>query len=186
MAAEGQSERIVELERLLEEATETLDAIRNGEVDAIVVGAAAGQIVYTLENADRPYRVLVEQMREGAVTLNADGLLLYANHSFGKLVGRPVASLLGTCLFDYLADATALVAMLAGDRPAIAEVKLIAATGEQVSVTMSIVELQVETGAHRHVLQHRHRSHRHAPRRRHTAPDPENGCGRPAHRRRRA
>ena len=54
------------LEAELEEATATLDAIRNGEVDAVVVGGPAGQMVYTLENADRPYRVIVEQMREGA------------------------------------------------------------------------------------------------------------------------
>jgi DNA-binding transcriptional LysR family regulator len=62
--------RTRELEAALLEANETLDAIRNGEVDAVVVGGPHGQIVYTLENADRPYRVLVEQMREGAVTLS--------------------------------------------------------------------------------------------------------------------
>src|SRR5262249_25408710 len=90
MAGFDQNERIIELERLLEEANETLDAIRNGEVDAIVVGGADGQYVYTLENVDRPYRVLVEQMKEGAVTLNEHGLVLYANQSFADLVGREV------------------------------------------------------------------------------------------------
>ena len=56
------------LEAALQEANETLDAIRNGEVDAVVVGGPHGQVVYTLENADRPYRVLVEQMREYLLT----------------------------------------------------------------------------------------------------------------------
>jgi hypothetical protein len=47
----------------LREAEETLQAIRTGEVDAVVIAGSQGQQVYTLENADRPYRVLVEQMQ---------------------------------------------------------------------------------------------------------------------------
>ncbi len=70
---------IAELEARLREAEETLDAIRNGDVDAVVVGGPSGQQVYTLENADRPYRVLIEQMQEGAVTLSEDGTILYCN-----------------------------------------------------------------------------------------------------------
>jgi PAS domain S-box-containing protein len=142
-----QSKRIAELERLLEEATETLDAIRNGEVDAIVVGGAAGQFVYTLENADRPYRILVEQMKEGAVTLNEDGLILYANRSFGELVCRAPESLIGSNLFDYVLDAEPLKAMWSVDRDATAEVSLITSNGGHVPANMSIVEIKVEAGA---------------------------------------
>ena len=66
------SSQLVELQDRLREAEETLDAIRNGDVDAVVVGGPSGQQVYTLENADRPYRVLIEQMQEGAITLSDD------------------------------------------------------------------------------------------------------------------
>jgi hypothetical protein len=38
-----------ELLMRLQEAEETLDAIRSGEVDAVVIGGPAGQQVYTLE-----------------------------------------------------------------------------------------------------------------------------------------
>src|SRR6476659_9597505 len=90
--------RLVDAQEQLREANETLDAIRNGDVDAVVVGGPAGQIVYTLESADRPYRVLVEQMVEGAVTLTGDGLLLYANRSFAELAKQPFETLIGTNL----------------------------------------------------------------------------------------
>ena len=52
-----------------------------------MVAGPAGQQVYTLENADRPYRVLVEQMQEGAVTLSENGTILYCNERFATLVG---------------------------------------------------------------------------------------------------
>src|SRR6185437_11690836 len=80
------AEEIAALEARLREAEETLDAIRNGEVDAVVVSGPEGQKVYTLENADRPYRVLVEQMQEGAVTFSEDGVVLYCNERFAAIV----------------------------------------------------------------------------------------------------
>jgi hypothetical protein len=40
-----EASRVAELEAKLREAKETLDAVRNGEVDAVVVGGASGQQV---------------------------------------------------------------------------------------------------------------------------------------------
>jgi len=74
-------------ERLLE-AQETLRAIRQGEVDAVVVQAGApGAQVFTLSSADRPYRIFVETMQEGAATVSAAGIVLYANGRLGDLLG---------------------------------------------------------------------------------------------------
>src|ERR1700761_2243557 len=84
-----------ELVSRLREAEETLEAIRSGEVDAVVVAGPAGQQVYTLENADRPYRVLVEQMQEGAITLSENGTILYCNRRFAGLVGISHDSVIG-------------------------------------------------------------------------------------------
>ena len=53
---------VIELEELrarLEEAESTLSAIRNGEVDALVVSGQHGEKVYTLQTAETPYRALV-------------------------------------------------------------------------------------------------------------------------------
>src|SRR5436305_11267667 len=83
-----------ELRRRLEEAEETLRAIRAGEVDAVVVESGSEQ-VFTLETADRPYRLLVEQMPQGAATLTPEGQILYCNRHFADLLGRPLEALLG-------------------------------------------------------------------------------------------
>src|ERR1700755_3177913 len=87
----------------LREAEETLEAIRTGEVDAVVVAGPQGQQVYTLENADRPYRVLVEQMQEGAVTLSEDGIILYCNKRFATLVGEVHNSIIGQSVIEFFA-----------------------------------------------------------------------------------
>jgi PAS domain S-box-containing protein len=92
-------QRIQELEARLAESEETLDAIRRGEIDAVVVADAQGeQHVYTLESADRPYRVLIEQMQEAAVTLGADGTVIYCNRSLAALLNMPHEHLIGRSL----------------------------------------------------------------------------------------
>jgi PAS domain S-box-containing protein len=137
---------VEDLKQQLQEANDTLDAIRNGEVDAVVVGGPLGQLVYTLENADRPYRVLVEQMVEGAVTISADGLLLYANQSFSDLVQRPFEAIVGTSVVNYVDDAVRLQAMLQGSGGS-AEMRLRSGSGQSVPINVSIVELTVEAGS---------------------------------------
>ncbi len=73
--------RIEELQARLDEAEETIRAIRAGEVDAVIVQGEAGEQVYTLHTADQPYRTLVEQMREGAAILAVSGDVLYCNRA---------------------------------------------------------------------------------------------------------
>jgi PAS domain S-box-containing protein len=94
---------IRDLEARLQESEETLDAIRRGEIDALVVAnETRDHAVYTLEGADRPYRVLIEQIQEGALTLDEHGAILYSNQRLsamlradpGSLVGRALSSIL--------------------------------------------------------------------------------------------
>lgn len=63
---------------------------------------AHGNRVYTLESADRPYRLLVEQMQQGAITLNADGAIAYCNRRFADLLGRPHERLTGVAFRDFI------------------------------------------------------------------------------------
>jgi len=137
-----------ELEAALREANETLDAIRHGDVDAVVVGGPHGHIIYTLENADRPYRVLVEQMREGAVTLNAQGTILYCNQAFAELVSRRPEDIVGEPIVASVQEAAELEAMLAnaGVEGASAELSLILPGGALAEVNLSVVNLRVEPG----------------------------------------
>jgi PAS domain S-box-containing protein len=71
----------------LTEALETLEAIRNGEVDAVVVGGPDNRKVYTLETADRSYRLLIEQMTDGALMISPDGAVLYGNRAMADMLG---------------------------------------------------------------------------------------------------
>src|SRR5947209_7537724 len=87
-----------ELRRQLEEPEELLRAIRSGEVDAFVVPEPTGEKVYALRSADPLYRMMLEQMKEGAATLGADGTIVYCNYYLAELLGRPREQLLGTPL----------------------------------------------------------------------------------------
>src|SRR5512132_1701585 len=88
----------------LAESQEMLRAIREGEVDALVVSGKEGDRIYTLQSAEQPYRVLIEQMSEGAVTLVQDGTIQYANRAFADMLGRPLEQVMGTAVKDYVAE----------------------------------------------------------------------------------
>src|SRR4051794_8428764 len=97
-------QQVAELRRRLEEAEETIRAIREDEVDAFVVSRGEGDRVLTLESADRPYRRYVETMRQAAVTLSPDGTILYANRAFAQLVGRPLESIVGSPIAPFVSS----------------------------------------------------------------------------------
>ncbi len=86
----------------LEEAEATLRAIGQGEVDAFVVSGEEGERVFTLTDADTPYRVLVETMNEGAVSLGPDGTILYCNSCLAGMLETPLEKLIGTKLSSYV------------------------------------------------------------------------------------
>ena len=97
-------EREIEVLRAeLCESQDVLQAIREGQVDAVVVSSAEGDRVFTLEGAEHPYRVLIEQMQEGAATLGSDGTIYYANAAFAKILGRPLEDLLGSRFHEHVA-----------------------------------------------------------------------------------
>ena len=88
--------------RRIEEAEQTLRAIRSGEVDSLVVEGPEGPRVYTLEGANSSYRVLVEAMSEGAATLARDGTVLYCNERFAEMLGRPLEKVMGGTLQEHV------------------------------------------------------------------------------------
>jgi PAS domain S-box-containing protein len=93
------------LQDRLREAQETLEAIRNGEVDAVVVNGSHGSHVYSLSGAEQPYRVYVEQMQEGAVTVSAEGVILYSNQRFAEMTGLPLERVISSSLRDLVSPA---------------------------------------------------------------------------------
>ena len=93
-----------ELRARLREAEETLNAIRSGEVDALVVSGAGGQQIFTLQGADHSYRMLVEDMNEGALTLTAEGEILFSNRRFAEMLKMPLERIIGTTIFTWVAE----------------------------------------------------------------------------------
>jgi two-component system NarL family sensor kinase len=98
----AQSLELAKLRIGLAEAEETLRAIRSGKVDAVVVAGKQGDQVFTLEGAEHAYRVLIESMNEGALTLTADKVILYANACFAKMVKRPLEEIIGNSFRRFL------------------------------------------------------------------------------------
>jgi PAS domain S-box-containing protein len=87
----------------LDEALEALEAIRTGGVDALLVYLEDGERVYTLEGADKSYRIMAESINESVATLSDDGIILWANSSLAELLQKPLANILGTSMDIYIA-----------------------------------------------------------------------------------
>jgi PAS domain S-box-containing protein len=98
-------ERIAELRSRLETAEDTLRAIRAGEVDALVVARAGDDHVVTVQGADLPYRLLLDQMYAGAVTLTPEGVIVYCNERFADIVRTPRAGIVGSALSRFVPSA---------------------------------------------------------------------------------
>ena len=95
---------ISKLQSQLAEANDTLDAIRTGQVDALVVNGSNGHTLFTLKTADHAYRLFIEQMTEGAVTLNSSGLIIYSNSQFASMVSTPLSNVLGGDFSTFITD----------------------------------------------------------------------------------
>lgn len=80
----------------LDVAEATLEAIRTGAVDALVVSGPGGDRTLAIEGAIDPYHVLLNAMTDGAVLLATDGTILFGNRRFGEIARAPLEGLLGS------------------------------------------------------------------------------------------
>jgi PAS domain S-box-containing protein len=145
---EDPQEQIRDLQERLAEAEETLHALRSGEVDAVIVSSDGGDRVYTLKGADETYRLFVQEMAEGAVTLTLDGLIVFSNEQFATMLGIPSERLTGARIQDFADGENAIVlsALLeharAGSRKH--ELTLTTPGGTKIPVYMAVSLLQQE------------------------------------------
>jgi len=104
--AKTKEQLIIENEELrsrLIEMEEAIRAIRNGEVDAILVSGDKGDQVYSVSSAETPYRTFIEKMSEGAVTLTREGIILFCNQRFAEIVQSPYERVIGTSIKHFIA-----------------------------------------------------------------------------------
>ena len=123
----AQAREITALRARLADAEQTLHAIRNGEVDAVVVAGKEGPQVFTLHGAEHTYRVLIESMNEGALMLTPEGVILYANQCFARMVASPLDQVIGSSIQLFLspADQTALRPLLEPTGKASAKIQVL-------------------------------------------------------------
>ena len=136
------SGELARLRARLAEAEATLRAIRTGEVDTVMVAGKEGSQVFTLDGAERAYRVLIESMNEGALTLTADQTILYANQCFARMVKCPLEQVMGGSFRRFLSteDRATLRPLMkrAGQSGSKIQVRLKAGDGSQMPAQISL------------------------------------------------
>ncbi|ETZ20381.1 PAS domain-containing sensor histidine kinase [Pedobacter sp. V48] len=141
---------LAELRHQLEEATDTIEAIRTGMVDALVVQGVSGHQVYTLKSADRTFRVLIEKMQQGAITLNSSGVILYCNSYFADMCGITLDEIIGRHFDEFIGGYTAeklsLVLSSEGLRDYKTRELLTTNSGKEMPVQLSFTNLDMEDG----------------------------------------
>jgi PAS domain S-box-containing protein len=88
----------------LEEYKSSLQAISNGEVDALVVYNGSSERVYVLDDANFTYRRMIEEMNQGAVTFNSNGSVLYCNKAFIRLIGSTPGEVISKPITNFFSD----------------------------------------------------------------------------------
>ena len=92
-----------DLRAKLDEAEDTLRAIRSGEADSLVVMGDGGEQIFALKGADQAYRILIENMSEGALTVNASGMIIYANRRFAEMLKSPLEKVISSQITTWIA-----------------------------------------------------------------------------------
>ncbi|MEW6251919.1 MAG: ATP-binding protein [Planctomycetota bacterium] len=94
-------------------ADDVLRAIREHEVDALVVSFDGANQIFTIESAEAPYRHLVECIGEGALVVAPDGAVLFANQRFTEFSGWPLERLIGAQFEEFAEPPARICALLA-------------------------------------------------------------------------
>ena len=132
-----------ETQARMAELESTLNAIRRGEVDAVVVDGPQGSRVFTLETSEEPYRILAERMNEGAATLTTSGTIVFCNARLARMVGMAMEQIAGSTLFKLLASQSQVSELLAEARKndVRAEAQLLRKDGSLMPVQLSLTQI---------------------------------------------
>jgi PAS domain S-box-containing protein len=132
----------------LHDAQELLRAFENGEVDAILRPGPTGEQIYTLKGADHVYRLMVETMSDGAITLSPDGVILYSNRRFAELLSTGLDDVMGHRIQEFAdpaAQASLSALLLASNEENMqCAIDLRSSSGAAVPVYLALRRLEVE------------------------------------------
>ncbi|MBL8290661.1 MAG: PAS domain S-box protein [Bryobacterales bacterium] len=127
---------------------ELLQALQRGEVDAVLLEMGETAAVYSRPGADEPYRLLVEAMNEGALTILPDGTILFCNECFARMTGEVAETVRGSSLFQFVDEllhpALKELVRQSLDAPATGEFTLVHRGGDRLAVQFSLQRLNLE------------------------------------------
>jgi PAS domain S-box-containing protein len=103
---------IASLKEELYESNGIVEAIKQGDVDALVLNNNGVAELYSLETADYTFRLLIEKFGQGALSISRNGLILYCNDYFAKLVGTPSEKIIGKYLYEYFNNQKNFVSLI--------------------------------------------------------------------------
>jgi PAS domain S-box-containing protein len=154
--AQELEQQVIDLKSRLDEAREVLRAIRGGEVDAVLVSTPDGDRTFTLEGADHPYRVFIENIAEGAVTVTPEGTVLYCNSRFARIAQQPRGNIIGSSFYNFVSreHRVALTTLLrqASNKEIKSEVNLETGEGLSIPVQLSVSNISLQGSDVRCVL----------------------------------
>src|SRR5579872_1696957 len=143
MSDMSRPDQIAELQTRLAAAEEALRAIRSGEVDAIVVNAPSGELIYALKTVDQPYREMIEAINEGVVNVTPTGTVMYSNQRFAEMARTDLSRVIGSELQTYFAgqDSARLATALSNFGVTRFQAQMLDTQGETTSVNVSLHRL---------------------------------------------
>src|SRR5882762_2702786 len=94
--------KIASLLERLAQAEASLEAIKKVQADAVDIRERPADQVLVLQSSEKPYRLLIEAMNEGALTILADGAILYCNPRFAEMVQTPTKKIIGGSLYQFI------------------------------------------------------------------------------------
>jgi diguanylate cyclase (GGDEF)-like protein/PAS domain S-box-containing protein len=79
----------------IEECIAAASAARQGQVDAVLLPVAGATAPLFAPGSDRAYRIIIETLQEGIITVDSTGAILFTNNRVGDILGCDPDRLLG-------------------------------------------------------------------------------------------
>lgn len=139
---------IADLKDQLFEANSSLEAIKEGAIDALVLKKEGKAILYSLESSDYTYRILIEKFGEGALSISDAGLILYCNDYFSRLIGLPVPQIIGTYISRFIDTVGSFQALKTGLVNGVSKGEItLNVEGRKIPVNASLTNLEPQVQA---------------------------------------
>jgi len=88
-------------ERLEEDPEELQHAVRNGDLDALVVPSTKGEMTFTLNSVDQTYHIPVELANDDVVIVDPEFKIIYVGNRLAHKAGYSQEEVIGRSILDF-------------------------------------------------------------------------------------